>query len=133
VRVSLPPVTPVDATGAGDCFNAGLIAGLIAGLALPEAAALGCAAGALSTRAPDGTASSPDMPAATRLAKLASVTSAALRTAIERDQGTHHSRSGQRSLCRTALVSRLCPGGQPGPAGARSLRVFLSNKLAVAS
>ena len=83
-RVSLPPVTPVDATGAGDCFNAGLIAGLLQGLALPEAAALGCAAGALSTRAPGGTASSPDMPAATRLAKLASVTSAALRTAIER-------------------------------------------------
>src|SRR6185312_9223745 len=41
-RVSLPPVTPVDATGAGDCFNAGLIAGLLDGLALPRAAALGC-------------------------------------------------------------------------------------------
>ena len=26
-RVELPPVTPVDTTGAGDCFNAGLIAG----------------------------------------------------------------------------------------------------------
>ncbi|MGO9189228.1 MAG: carbohydrate kinase family protein [Streptosporangiaceae bacterium] len=94
VRVSLPPVTPVDATGAGDCFNAGLIAGLLEGLALPEAAALGCAAGALSTRAPGGTASSPDMPAATRLAKLASVTSVALRTAIEREQGTHHGSFG---------------------------------------
>ncbi len=72
-RVSLPPAPPVDATGAGDCFNAGLIAGLLRGLALPEAAALGCAAGALSTGAPGGTAGAPDMPAAARLAKLASV------------------------------------------------------------
>ncbi len=46
-RVELPPVTPVDTTGAGDCFNAGLIAGLLRGLALPDAAALGCAVGAL--------------------------------------------------------------------------------------
>jgi sugar/nucleoside kinase (ribokinase family) len=73
-RVSLPPVTPTDTTGAGDCFNAGLIAGLLQGLPLPEAAALGCAAGALSTGAPGGTASAPDRPAAARLAKLASVT-----------------------------------------------------------
>jgi sugar/nucleoside kinase (ribokinase family) len=77
-RVSLPPVTPVDTTGAGDCFNAGLIAGLLKGLPLPQAAALGCAAGALSTGAPGGTASSPDMPAAARLAGRASVTSVAL-------------------------------------------------------
>ena len=67
-RVSLPPVTPVDATGAGDCFNAGLIAGLLSGLPLPRAAALGCAAGALSTRAPGGTGSCPDLAAATALA-----------------------------------------------------------------
>src|SRR5262249_42787804 len=49
-RAELPPVTPVDATGAGDCFNAGLIGGLLRGLALPDAAALGCAVGALSTQ-----------------------------------------------------------------------------------
>ena len=67
-RVSLPPVTPVDTTGAGDCFNAGLIAGLLGGLPLPRAAALGCAAGALSTRAPGGTASCPDLAAAAALA-----------------------------------------------------------------
>jgi len=72
-RVSLPPVTPVDATGAGDCFNAGLIAGLLSGLPLARAAALGCAAGALSTGAPGGTAAAPDRAAADRLARLASV------------------------------------------------------------
>ena len=32
----MPPVVPVDSTGAGDCCNAGLIAGLLDGLALPE-------------------------------------------------------------------------------------------------
>ena len=69
--VSLPPVTPVDATGAGDCFNAGLIAGLLDGRDLPQAAALGCAAGALSTGAPGGTASAPDMAAAAKLASTA--------------------------------------------------------------
>jgi sugar/nucleoside kinase (ribokinase family) len=73
-RVSVPPVVPVDATGAGDCFNAGLIAGLLQGLALPEAAALGCAAGALSTRAPGGTGSCPDLASALALAGTASVT-----------------------------------------------------------
>jgi sugar/nucleoside kinase (ribokinase family) len=57
-RIELParlgqPV--VDATGAGDCFNAGLIAGLRRGLDLPAAAALGCAAGTASTRAVGGT------------------------------------------------------------------------------
>ena len=72
-RVSLPPVLPVNATGAGDCFNAGLIAGLLEGHALAQAAALGCAAGALSTGAPGGTASSPDMAAAAQLAKLATI------------------------------------------------------------
>jgi sugar/nucleoside kinase (ribokinase family) len=72
-QVSVEPVTPADTTGAGDCFNAGLIAGLLQGLPLPEAAALGCAAGALSTGAPGGTASAPDLPAAARLAALAKI------------------------------------------------------------
>ena len=70
----MPPVVPVDATGAGDCFNAGLIAGLLQGLALPEAAALGCAAGALSTRAPGGTGSCADRSSAWALAAAATVT-----------------------------------------------------------
>ncbi len=75
-RVSLPPVIPADTTGAGDCFNAGLIAGLIDGMDLPRAAALGCAAGALSTAAPGGTASAPDRAAAIKLASTASITAA---------------------------------------------------------
>jgi sugar/nucleoside kinase (ribokinase family) len=75
-RVSLPPVTPADTTGAGDCFNAGLIAGLLRGLPLPDAAALGCAAGALSTAAPGGTHSAPGLAAAAELAKAAAITPA---------------------------------------------------------
>jgi sugar/nucleoside kinase (ribokinase family) len=67
-QVSLPPVIPVDTTGAGDCFNAGLIAGLLHGLPLPRAAALGCAAGALSTGALGGTAGAPDWQKALDLA-----------------------------------------------------------------
>ena len=75
--VGLPPVHPVDATGAGDCFNAGLIAGLLRGLALPEAAALGCAVGAASTQAARGTGSAPDLAAALARAEAANVTLAA--------------------------------------------------------
>ena len=76
-QVSLPPVVPADTTGAGDCFNAGLIAGLLDGMDLPRAAALGCAAGVLSTAAPGGTASAPDRAAAVKLASTASITPAA--------------------------------------------------------
>ena len=72
-RAELPPVTPVDATGAGDCFDAGLIGGLLRGLALPDAAALGCAVGALSTQAAGGAASSPDLASALALARTATV------------------------------------------------------------
>ena len=72
-QVSLPPVTPVDTTGAGDCFNAGLIAGLLQGLPLPGAAALGCAVGALSTGALGGTAGAPGLPAATDAAGHAAI------------------------------------------------------------
>jgi sugar/nucleoside kinase (ribokinase family) len=70
-HVSLPPVVPVDATGAGDCFNAGVIAGLLQDLPLPEAAALGCAVGALSTGAAGGTAAAPDMALAAKFAQQA--------------------------------------------------------------
>jgi sugar/nucleoside kinase (ribokinase family) len=73
-HISLPPVTPADTTGAGDCFNAGLIAGLLDGLDLAGAAALGCAAGSLSTAAPGGTASAPSRAAAAELAAAARIT-----------------------------------------------------------
>jgi len=53
--VAVPAVEPADTTGAGDCFNAGLIAGLLDGLDLPHAVAVGCAAGAASTAGLGGT------------------------------------------------------------------------------
>jgi sugar/nucleoside kinase (ribokinase family) len=64
-----PPVSPVDATGAGDCFNAGLLAGLLRGSDPPDALALGCAAGAASTQGIGGTGSSPGLSAALALAR----------------------------------------------------------------
>ena len=73
-----PPAVPdhpmvVDATGAGDCFNAGLIAGLLRGMDLPSAARLGCAVGSASTRAAGGTAAAPTLAAALELADSAAV------------------------------------------------------------
>ena len=55
-RVAAPAVEPVDATGAGDAFDAGFLAARLAGEAPPDALALACACGALSTRAAGGTA-----------------------------------------------------------------------------
>jgi ribokinase len=55
-----PRVDAVDATGAGDSFDAGFLAAWIAGEGLERALALGCACGALSTRALGGTAGQPD-------------------------------------------------------------------------
>jgi sugar/nucleoside kinase (ribokinase family) len=78
VRVAVPQVVPVDTTGAGDCFNAGLIAGLLGGLALPEAAAIGCAAGAAATQGIGGTGARVDLDAARGLASLAVITPADL-------------------------------------------------------
>jgi sugar/nucleoside kinase (ribokinase family) len=72
-HVTLPPVHPVDTTGAGDCFNAGLIAGLARGLDLAHAAALGCAVGAASTGAPGGTGAAPDLASAMVLAEKATI------------------------------------------------------------
>lgn len=73
-QVAVPPVTPVDTTGAGDCFNAGLITGLLRGLDLRRAAALGCATGALSTRVPGGTGGCPALAEAEAMARTATVT-----------------------------------------------------------
>ena len=69
--VSVPVERPVDTTGAGDCFNAGLIAGLLDGLDLPQAVALGCAVGAASTRAVGGTGAVVDRASAQALAARA--------------------------------------------------------------
>jgi sugar/nucleoside kinase (ribokinase family) len=68
-----PRVTVADTTGAGDCFNAGVIAGLLSGEALPSAMALGCAVGAASTRAAGGTAGAPDLATARDLARSIAV------------------------------------------------------------
>jgi sugar/nucleoside kinase (ribokinase family) len=78
VLVRIPAVTPVDTTGAGDCFNAGLIAGLSGNLDLPHAVALGCAVGAASTRGLGGTGSRVDLDTALELAANATITPAAL-------------------------------------------------------
>ena len=68
-----PPAAAVDTTGAGDCFNAGLLAGLLRGLEPPAALALGCAVGAASTRGIGGTGSSPELTAALALAREVTV------------------------------------------------------------
>jgi len=68
-----PPVSPVDTTGAGDCFGAGLMAGLLRGMEPADALALGCAAGAASTRGIGGTGSAPDLATALALAREVTV------------------------------------------------------------
>ncbi len=56
VRVAAPRVDAVDATGAGDSFDAGFLAAWLEEAGLEEALGLACACGALSTRAAGGTA-----------------------------------------------------------------------------
>ncbi len=62
IRVAPPlGVVPIDTVGAGDSFDAGLLAALLRGESLQRALALGCACGALSTRAAGGTAAQPTL------------------------------------------------------------------------
>ncbi len=61
VEASPPHVEAVDATGAGDSFDAGFLAARLAGEAVPAALALACACGALSTRELGGTAAQPTL------------------------------------------------------------------------
>ncbi|MCW2890664.1 MAG: carbohydrate kinase [Actinomycetia bacterium] len=68
-----PQIAAVDTTGAGDCFNAGLLAGLLNGFEPPDALALGCAAGAASTQGIGGTGSSPGLTAALAMARAVAV------------------------------------------------------------
>lgn len=55
VRAAARPIRGVDAVGAGDSFDAGFIAGLLGGRALPETLAFANVCGALSMRAAGGT------------------------------------------------------------------------------
>ncbi|HEY2320801.1 MAG TPA: carbohydrate kinase family protein [Solirubrobacteraceae bacterium] len=63
VRAQPPPAPaePVDAVGAGDTFDAGLLAGLLAGEPPADALGLACACGALSLRAAGGTGAQPTL------------------------------------------------------------------------
>jgi sugar/nucleoside kinase (ribokinase family) len=64
----------VDAIGAGDCCNAGVIAGLLRGMDLAAATGLGCAVGSASTRAVGGTGARTTMATALALAQTVAVT-----------------------------------------------------------
>jgi len=58
---AIPGVDPVDAVGAGDSFDAGVLTGLLNGLTIERALSLGCACGALSTQAIGGTSAQPTL------------------------------------------------------------------------
>ena len=61
VRSESIPANVVDTTGAGDSFDAGFLAGRLAGLPLSRCLQLAVACGSLSTRAAGGTAAQPTM------------------------------------------------------------------------
>jgi sugar/nucleoside kinase (ribokinase family) len=61
IRAQAPDVVVVDATGAGDSFDAGFLTGTLTGRSLEDSLALGCACGSLSTRAVGGTAAQPTL------------------------------------------------------------------------
>ena len=63
-------VKAVDATGAGDCFDGGFLAGILRGLPLRDALVLGNAAGALNVMAPGGWGALESWKQARRLARL---------------------------------------------------------------
>ncbi len=67
VSVRAPVIgAAVDAVGAGDSFDAGVLAALLDGQSVERALALGCACGALSTRATGGTPAQPTLAEAFR-------------------------------------------------------------------
>jgi sugar/nucleoside kinase (ribokinase family) len=71
IRAQAPDVVAVDATGAGDSFDAGFLAGVLTGRSLEDSLALGCACGSLSTRAVGGTAAQPTLDEARHAARSA--------------------------------------------------------------
>jgi sugar/nucleoside kinase (ribokinase family) len=69
VRASVPAAAAgavTDTTGAGDSFDAGFLFGRLSGWPLERALELGCACGALSTRASGGVAAQPTLEEALR-------------------------------------------------------------------
>lgn len=58
---ALAGVQPADTVGAGDSFDAGVLTGLLNGLAIERALELGCACGAMSTQAVGGTSAQPTL------------------------------------------------------------------------
>ena len=73
VTAGPPPVEVVDTTGAGDNFNAGLLAARLGGRSLADSLRLALACGALSTRALGGAGAQPSLEAATALGSRISV------------------------------------------------------------
>jgi len=63
----------VDAIGAGDCCNAGVLAGLLHGMDLAAATGLGCAVGSACTRGVGGTGARTTMTTALALAETVAV------------------------------------------------------------
>jgi sugar/nucleoside kinase (ribokinase family) len=59
VRVTPPPITGIDTTGAGDSFNAGFLHAWLDGRPLQDSLRAGVACGSLSTRALGGTTAQP--------------------------------------------------------------------------
>jgi sugar/nucleoside kinase (ribokinase family) len=64
-------IEPVDTTGAGDSFDAGFLAGVLNDWSHERALALGCACGALSTRAAGGAVAQPALAEALQLLERA--------------------------------------------------------------
>lgn len=77
LRAAPPSVDPLDTTGAGDCFDAGVLLGFIEGWEPERQLAFGVACGALSTRIVGGTAGQPTRDEAQRVAAGVDVTATA--------------------------------------------------------
>lgn len=59
VAIAAPPAVPVDSTGAGDILDAAFTVGLLRGLELADAAALGCLVASVSVTRPGSSLSAP--------------------------------------------------------------------------